>query len=253
MNATTSSFNQCPKCGHSPLPVDQSLPAACPACGLVLAKFGAAPPPRVREEERTIARLTSLVTHAPATVDPAASWMRVALLVVFAAWGVRLIFLDHRIGEMGSSFLHGPLLVFHEAGHVLFMLFGEFLTVAGGTLMQLIVPAVLCGALLIKNRDPFGAAIGLWLLGVSLLDVAPYAYDALHPQLVLLGGHTGEEGGHDWIYLLTKLGLLQRSQGIGWLIHKLGAVIVLLSIYWAGWLLWQQQKRLGLAINADGN
>ena len=130
MSTPPSLFNQCPKCGHSPLPKDQSLPAACPACGLVLAKFGVAPPPRVREDEaaeedRPVARLTSLVTHVPATVDPAALWMRFALLAVFAAWGVRLIFLDHRIGEMGSSFLHGPLLVFHEAGHVLFMLFNR--------------------------------------------------------------------------------------------------------------------------------
>ena len=29
-----------------------------------------------------------------------------------------------------------------------------------------------------KNRDPFGAAIALWLFGVSMLDVAPYMYDA---------------------------------------------------------------------------
>ncbi|MDB5812522.1 MAG: hypothetical protein JWN94_4644, partial [Betaproteobacteria bacterium] len=29
----------CPKCGHAPLPADQSSPAACPACGIVLAKF----------------------------------------------------------------------------------------------------------------------------------------------------------------------------------------------------------------------
>lgn len=249
MSAQSIPFSTCPKCGHAPLPPDQSLPAACPGCGLVLAKFGSTPL-RVRAsgmpaEEGTFARLARLTTRLPSRVDPASFWSRVALLALFALWGVRLIFMDHRSGEMGSSFLHGPLLVFHEAGHVLFMLFGEFLTIAGGTLMQLIVPAVLCGALLLKNRDPFGAAIGLWLLGVSLLDVAPYAYDALHPQLMLLGGHTGEEGGHDWIYLLSKLGLLPRSQGIGWLIHKLGAAVVLLSIYWAAWLLWQQRKRLG--------
>jgi len=29
----------CPKCGHAPLPADQTFPAGCPACGLVLAKF----------------------------------------------------------------------------------------------------------------------------------------------------------------------------------------------------------------------
>lgn len=96
--------------------------------------------------------------------------------------------------------------------------------------------------MLVKNRDPFGAALGLWLVDVSLLDVAPYVYDALHPQLVLLGGHTGEEGGHDWVYLLGEAGLLKRAQGLGWLVHKLGALVVLVSIAWAGWVLRQQKK-----------
>ena len=36
-------YSVCPKCGHALLPADQSLPTACPACGIVLAKFGAAP------------------------------------------------------------------------------------------------------------------------------------------------------------------------------------------------------------------
>jgi hypothetical protein len=77
------------------------------------------------------------------------------------------------------------------------------------------------------------------------LDIAPYVYDALQPQLVLLGGHTGEEGGHDWIYLLTETGLLVRAQTLGWVTHKIGAVIVLLALGWAGWILVQQKARLG--------
>jgi hypothetical protein len=246
-----------------PLPLDQSLPAACPACGLVLAKFGTAPAPRAiaaddADEPSPVRhwreQLLAAIVRVPARVDPVSFWVRVALLVAFAIWGLRLIAMDFRTGELGSSFLHGPLLVFHEAGHIIFMILGEFMTIAGGTLGQLIMPSILCGALLLKNRDAFGAAIGLWLVGVSLLDIAPYAYDALHPQLTLLGGHTGEQGGHDWIFMLDKLGLLKRSQGIGWLFHKLGAAVVLLSLYWAGWLLWQQRKNRseGTVLDEDG-
>ena len=173
------------------------------------------------------------------------------MLAAFTLWGLRLIGMDYRHGEMGSSFLHGPLLVFHEAGHVIFRLFGEFMMVAGGTLGQLLMPAILCGALLLKNRDPFGAAIGLWLLGVSLLDIAPYIYDALHPQLVLLGGRSGEEGGHDWIYLLTETGLLKRAQTFGGLTHKLGALVMLISMAWAAWVLWRQKSRLAVGLGED--
>lgn len=243
-------YGSCPKCGHAPLPLDQSLPAACPACGLILAKYGAPLPTSVRPddlEEVAPGRLASLInvaTHIPARVDPSSFWMRVGLWALFVVWGVRLMAMDYRDIGVGASFIHLPLLVFHEAGHVLFMLFGQFMTIAGGTLMQLIMPLVLCGALLSKARDPFGASLGLWLVGVSLLDIAPYAYDALEPKLMLLGGRTGEDGGHDWINMLSDLGLLKRAHGIGWIFHKLGALVVMGAIAWGGWLLWQQKKRL---------
>ncbi len=109
--------------------------------------------------------------------------------------------------------------------------------ILGGSLGQLAMPAILCDASLIKNRDPYGAAIGLWFVGVALLDLAPYMYDALHPQLLLLSGMTGEEGGHDWIFLFTSLGLLQKSQFIGGVAHKLGAVVVLMALGWGVWVL----------------
>jgi hypothetical protein len=241
MAAVASPYSHCPKCGHRPLPVDQALPAACPACGVILAKVrrpadGAAP-----DEGRE--SWLELLTRVPERVDSTMFWGRVLMWAVFALWGLMLIAQNHRTGEMGGSFLHAPLLVFHEAGHVIFRPFGEWMAIAGGTLGQLAMPALLAGALLLKNRDPFGAAIGLWLLGVSLLDVAPYVYDARDPQLVLLSGHTGEAGGHDWIYLLSTLGLLARSQALGGLVRMLGAAVILVALGWAAWLLKQQHGR----------
>jgi hypothetical protein len=120
---------------------------------------------------------------------------------------------------------------------------GHWMMILGGTLGQLIMPLILGGALLVKNRDPFGAAVGLWFLGVSVMDVAPYMYDALHPQLMLLSGSTGEEGGHDWIYLFSSVGLLQKAQVIGSVTHKLGALVTLLALAWGTWLLRQQYLR----------
>lgn len=255
----TVAYECCPKCRHAPLPADQALPAACPACGLILAKFAAAESlgKRGEQADATVDRsegsrwqqlrlqFAEAIFHVPPRIEPAAFWGRATLLLLFALWGLKLIWMDHRTGELGSSFLHGPLLIFHEAGHVIFMPFGEFMTILGGTLGQLLMPLIMAGALLMRTRDPFAAAIAMWLFGVSLLDIAPYVYDALHPQLVLVGGHTGEEGGHDWIYLLSETGWLQQAQGIGWLAHKLGALVVLLSSAWAGWILMQQKARLG--------
>jgi len=253
-------FQRCPKCGHHPLPADQALPAACPACGVILAKVAQARRaadgeldrpggnPRRRapvDRDGEPARVSRLL-RVPERVDVTGWWLRVALLAGFLVWGVYLVTRDYRTGELGQSFIHGPLLVFHEAGHVLFMPLGEWMTVLGGTLGQLLMPALLAAALLLKNRDPFGAAIGLWLFGVSLLDVAPYMFDALHPQLMLLSGTTGEEGGHDWIHLFSSMGLLPRAQFIGALTHKLGALVVLLALVWGAWLLrLQWQRRAG--------
>lgn len=262
-------YTRCPKCGHAPLPADQSLPAACGGCGVILAKVGqtvrrgAAPlrtpglagagrgrdaheaEPGAGDGARSaLRRFAALLAYLPERVDPLRWWLRAALLAAFTVWGVALIAADYRTGEIGSSFIHRPLLIFHEAGHVVFMILGHWMMVLGGTLGQLIMPLVLGTALLVKNRDNFGAALGLWLVGVSVLDVAPYVYDALDPQLMLLSGRTGEEGGHDWIFLLSSMGLLQRAQTLGGLVHKLGAALVLLSLAWAAWIVRMQHPRL---------
>lgn len=250
-------LERCPKCGHQPLPADPSPMAECPACGVILAK--AAQAARLgsrarntdqaastsdRPSDESSGRLRLLLWHVPERVDATRLWLRVALFALFTIWGLRLIALDHRDGEMASSFLHGPLLVFHEAGHVIFRILGEWMGVLGGTLGQLLMPSVLGVALLVRNRDPFGAAIGLWFVGVSLLDVAPYMFDALHPQLMLLTGTTGEDGPHDWIYLFSSLGWLPKAQAIGTATHRFGALVVLLALAWAASVLVLQKRRV---------
>jgi hypothetical protein len=245
------SYSRCPKCGHRPLPAEQSLPAACPACGVILAKVAMArrslATARRRDEAGDSRRsgLGDVLLRVPDRVDVIRWWLRVSLLLALAGWGLVLIGLDYRTGEMGASFLHGPLLLFHEAGHVLFRLFGAWMGVFGGTLAQLLMPALIGMAFLWHNRDPFGAAIASWLLGVSLLDVAPYMHDALDPQLMLLSGSTGKEGFHDWVYLFDSTGLLPRAQFIGALTHKLGTLVLLLALGWAAWLLVLQRRHIG--------
>jgi hypothetical protein len=107
-----------------------------------------------------------------------------------------------------------------------------------------LMPAILGGALLWKNRDPFGAAIGLWLFGVSVLDVSPYMYDAFDPQLTLLGGGTGNDSFHDWIYLFDSVHLLRHAQGIGAFTHAVGAALVLLALAWGAAILRLQRRHL---------
>jgi hypothetical protein len=237
-------LEHCPKCDHRPLPADQAFPAECPACGVILARAGAPAPARERPIIDERAGSGSLLWHVPDRVDATAFKARVALLAAFAAWGLRLCWMDYRGGEMTTSFIHGPLLIFHEAGHVVFRLFGQWVAVLGGTLGQLLMPALLCVALLWKNRDPFGAAFGLWLFGVSVLDVAPYMYDAWAPQLTLLGGGTGNDSFHDWIYLFDSVNQLHHAQRIGALTHALGTGLVLLALAWGAGVLRLQRRQI---------
>ena len=78
---------------------------------------------------------------------------------------------------------------------------------------------------------------------MNLLDLAPYIYDSLHPQLILLGGHTGEDGPHDWIYLLSRMGQLENAQKWGKVTHTLGGILMLVGLAWALAILWRQFKK----------
>lgn len=166
---------------------------------------------------------------------------RCAVTALLAVWGGFLFSYDYRVGEIGTSFMHNILLPIHEAGHVLFMPFGEFMNILGGSLFQLLLPFGIGIAFLWINKDNFGAAVCMWWGGASLLDLAPYIYDARHPQLILLGGHTGEAGPHDWIYLLTALGQRQHSPSWGTFVHSLGGILMCVALAWAMAVLWRQR------------
>jgi hypothetical protein len=257
-------YASCPKCGHAPLPVDQALPATCPACGLVLAKFGTTPVREARVEEEpsesatgsTRAWLAKWLLHVPAEVSKANWFARIATLTVFVLWTLWIWRdVDIRAGEVGSHFLHLILLPFHEAGHyAIFRWFGQFIMILGGTLGQHLMPIVLGGALLIKRRDPFGAALFFWLLGFSVIDMAVYMYDAFDPKLMLLGGSTGAESdGHDWQNIFGDLGLLRRARGIGLFFGGTGMAMMLAALAWAARILWLQRARLSDSAFAESD
>lgn len=166
---------------------------------------------------------------------------RCLALFLLVCWSFYLVGYDYRDGEIFGSFMHGILLTIHEAGHVFARPFGEFVMILGGSLLQFALPLGIGIAFVVSNRDNFGAAIGVWWASVSLLDLSPYIYDALHPQLIMLGGHTGEDGPHDWIYLLSTFGQIHNAQHWGAFIHGLGGILVFAALIWAAVLLWRQR------------
>ena len=126
-----------------------------------------------------------------------------------------------------GSFLDIVDLPIHETGHLLFRPFGEFMMVAGGSLFQIIIPAVFVGYFW-WNEKYYSAVIVLFWVGQSLLNVFIYAADAVVMQIVLLGGLTGSEGSfHDWNYLLTETGLINSTKTVAGLIRLLGTLCII--------------------------
>jgi hypothetical protein len=238
-------YSECPKCGEKfpePLPASTS----CPACGLYFFKWGQPVRKAISPEGIPESRSPIDALLAPREqMDTLSYYGRMAALALLAVWSWFLFGYDYRSADINESFLHNIVLPIHEAGHVLFMPFGEFLAILGGSFFQLALPFGLGAAFILKNRDNLGAALCLWWTGASLVDLAPYIYDALHPQMLLLGGHTGEDGPHDWIYLLDAFGQLQHAQGWGALAHATGGLVMLAGIAWGALVLRRQRHRLG--------
>ena len=193
--------------------------------------------------------------HTPDTVARPYWIARVATLAVFCLWTFWIFSaVDVTGGESGSFFLWAVLTPFHEAGHYLiFRWFGQFIMILGGTLGQHLMPVVLAGALLVKRRDPFGAALFTWLLGYSVIMMAVYMFDAFDPRMMLLDGRTGADSdGHDWQNIFGDLGLLRHARGIGIFFGHAGRGIMIASLAWAGAIVWLQSARLSDNPFAEG-
>jgi hypothetical protein len=131
------------------------------------------------------------------------------------------------------TFLHLVDLVFHEAGHVIFGFFGRFIAVLGGSLNQVLVPA-LCTGVFIARRQYASAAVTLFWTGQSLVDVAVYVADGRAMALPLLADGLI----HDWNFILGHLGLLGAAESLGRLTFGLGALTMGAALVLLGWDAW---------------
>jgi hypothetical protein len=148
-----------------------------------------------------------------------------------------LYFLWIAYDPMQGSFLDLVDLPIHETGHLVFRPFGEFMSIAGGSLFQVILPAVFVGYF-IWNEKYYSASIVLFWVGQSILNVWVYTADAVVGQLVLTSGFTGSEGSfHDWNYMLTRLGLINSTKMVAGVIRAIGTLTIITaavgSIYYS--------------------
>ncbi|RJQ65893.1 MAG: zinc ribbon domain-containing protein [Desulfobacteraceae bacterium] len=237
----------CLKCGFE----QDDGGAVCAACGVIFAKIRErqgedqtiSPPNDPRQTDRR-STFQTLLFPLPAEPQPVAIAARALLLVVLALWSTGFLLASVDSNAAGRSFMHLVNLPFHEAGHIIFSPLGRFMQVLGGTLGQLIMPAVCLAVLLLRTRDAFGAAVAQWWLAESFMDIAPYVNDARALNLVLLGGVTGREVSdyHDWEYLLRTLGLLRMDHALAYLAQATGIALMTAALLWAAANVWLQFK-----------
>jgi len=170
---------------------------------------------------------------------------RALVFLITIIWGFKYITHSIDSNYAGESFLHNVSIPFHEAGHLIFSLLGDFMGVLGGSLLQVLIP-VICMGVFLRQNDVFGASIALWWIGQNFVDCAPYINDARAQELMLLGGVTGQDvpGIHDWNNILGTLGLLKLDHFIANISHWFGILLMLAAIIWGGLLLRLQWKNI---------
>ena len=169
------------------------------------------------------------------------SWLVRAPVLVWLAWvGVR------HAEDSSYTSIFGPLnLALHEAGHLLFAFFpGDFVTVAGGTLLQLAAPVV-SAVMFYRQPDYFAITVcGAWL-ATNLYNVAEYMADARAQELPLVTVGDGEcVICHDWGYMLGQVGLLSLDTTLAGLVRLLAFVVMWTSIAAGAWMLWQMARTM---------
>ncbi len=241
----------CPKCGLKQNDENNE----CLRCGLIFSRY------KPLDYDLLLKRQASLEAGKRSRPKRAFDYMfhtkdktevvyfigRLVVFLFLFIWSIKFFQSSIESNYVGRSFMHLVNLPFHETGHIVFRPLGRVMHSLGGSLAQVTMPLICTLVLLIKTRDTFGASIGLWWMGESMLDIAPYIDDARSLSLQLLGGNTGISspyGFHDWNFILTELNLLKHDHLIADMAALGGKLIMFIALLWGLLLLIRQFKRL---------
>jgi hypothetical protein len=159
------------------------------------------------------------------------SWFLPAgLVVLYGFFGFHYILDPHFM-----SFIDSFNLLIHELGHVVFGFLGMTIGIAGGTILQLLVP-ILTLVQFWGQRDYTALSFPFFWLATHLFNIAIYIEDAQRQSLVLISLGYGEPI-HDWNYLLYKIGLIEYAMPIANFVRILGYAFLLIACMYGAWIL----------------
>jgi hypothetical protein len=158
--------------------------------------------------------------------EPVSKWPLLAWLTFYTWFLFYAAF--NRTGFLFIDFVNLPI---HEGGHLLFGWFGQTIGVAGGTLLQLLAPAMLA-LYFMYQRQPTGTAFCGFFFFENFLNISTYMADARAQQLCLVTVGDGENGIHDWFFLFSKLGVLEHDTAIAHVVRVLGWLGMIGTVLW---------------------
>ena len=150
--------------------------------------------------------------------------LRHAVTVIIACY-----FIFYALTATEWHFIDNINLIFHEAGHTLTFFFGQFISIASGSVFQILIPA-LCCLYFYQQGQRYSASLLLFWVGQNVINVSVYAKDAIVMQLPLLGG---DNVMHDWNYVLSAMGLLRLTPYIADIIFISGIGILFCAFYFS--------------------
>ena len=143
-------------------------------------------------------------------------------VVLFMAW-YGFLNLEHPDRWL---FLDNVNLIVHEAGHVLWRIFGEFLYFLGGSVTQILVPLAFV-MYFWRSNQRFAACVAAFWTASSLFNLSVYVGDARAMELPLLGGDNVE---HDWNWILSSLNALGSDHVLSGIVYGTGLLYLALSV-----------------------
>lgn len=147
-----------------------------------------------------------------------AFYLKILVLLI-----VMVYFINSSVTYEKWHFLDDVNLLIHEAGHIIFMPFGKFVSITGGSILQILMPVVFL-IYFIRKEMLYSGSLVMFGVGQSIINMSVYMKDAIEMKLPLLGGEI-----HDWNFIFSRLNLLSKTQFISSLFYFLGFLIIIIA------------------------
>jgi hypothetical protein len=115
-------------------------------------------------------------------------------------------------------------LFIHEAGHLVFRMFGQVIYFMGGSIFQILIP--IATVIVFGKSDFHSLLFTLYWTGQSAINVSIYIGDAPYQRLHLISNHVL----HDWHWIFLRLDMMEDAETIASIVNVFGILLCIAGI-----------------------